>query len=101
MYDESLKLATRIVFSASLILTLIEIIYFYCQKVRGENLEVDTRTQKPFLSESFARGFGFLMVILTAAAVIVGLSSFDEQGCQDIWFVDEENICKSCQLYFG
>ena len=40
-------------------------------------------------------------MVLVVAAVIIGFNVFDEQGCQQNWFVEDENICKSCTVHFG
>lgn len=101
MLDEDFFMVAKIIFITSASLTLIEIVYFYCSKVQGKNIEVDGKTNKPHAKNKFVRGFGFLSVILAAIAIIIGFNSFDEQGCLEKWFIDEENLCKSCTLHFG
>ena len=86
---------------ASAFLSLIELVYFYCQKVQGVNLEFNTKTMKPFARNKFVRGYGFCSIFFAIGVIIIGFYAFDDQGCLDLWFVDEENLCKSCTLYFG
>ena len=101
VHDEDFEIAANILFRASGLLALIEIIAFYCSKVQGTNLEINAKTMKPRIKNKFVRGFGFLTVILTATAVIIGLNAFNELGCKENWFVEDENICKSCTTHFG
>jgi len=44
VFNEDIKSASNIFFSASAALSLIEIVYLYCKKVQGVNLEVDLKT---------------------------------------------------------
>mmetsp|Transcript_14947 Transcript_14947/g.18819 ORF Transcript_14947/g.18819 Transcript_14947/m.18819 type:complete len:203 (+) Transcript_14947:159-767(+) len=99
--NEDLELFMTIAFIGSASFSLIELVYYYCMKVKGVNVEIDRKTQKPHANQKFVRGYGFCSVVMAALAIGVGFSAFDEQGCLDRWFVHDENICTSCTLYFG
>ena len=44
LHNEDLETVQRIFFGALLLFTLIEIVYFYCAKIQGDNPEVDVKT---------------------------------------------------------
>ena len=91
----------RIFFGALFLLSLVEIVYFYCAKIQNDNPEIEMKTQKPRASQKFVRGFGFCTILCTVGAIIGGFRAFPEQSCLDNWFVEDEHICKSCTLHFG
>jgi len=93
--------ATQAVFGLSIGLTFVEMVYFYCKKVRGEHSEVSEKTGKPRVNKRGVRCLGFCSVVLTVLAIALGVTQFEDQGCLERWFVDKERNCKSCTLYFG
>ena len=100
-YNEELEEAVKAIFPLSAILTLIELFYGICQTARGEKPEVIPETKKSRISGKFIKSFGFCTVLLTVVVIVIPLSVYEELACQKHYFVDEQNLCKSCTLYFG
>ena len=101
VYDEDLRQAMQITFTASFFLTMIELVCYYFMKVANVNLEIDDHHKLPYVASGTAKVIGILSVLVAIGAVVLGTQAFNEQNCKDLWFVHDDNICKDCVVYFG
>lgn len=65
-------MAMKVVFLLSCSFNLIEVVYFYCNKAAGKNLEVNLKTGKPRMGHGTVQLFSFCSVSLAVTAICLG-----------------------------